>query len=833
MIHLLLLGAVTHSILVWSAHFTDAFLHCAPREVDQRLRTARLLVLNLGVLAVVTGVPAHWWPLTVAGALSVGAAVTWHGGERLVQARRALPSRFRATVRYYVAAATCLPLGATLGTLLARDPADPWHGRLILAHAVLNVLGWMGLTVVGTLVTLWPTMLRTRIPDGYEAATRTALPLLLAAVLLAATSSVAGWRLGTALGLATYLLGLGGVLRGFLAAARSKRPQSYPTWAVLAAVSWLVAGVGALLAAVLSSPTWTAVGDRFDTVTPLLAAGFGGQVLLGATSYLVPVVLGGGPTPVRAANAVLARAGALRIVLVNGGLLVSLLPVTGPVRSLCWAGVALGLAGFLPLMVLAMRASRRAKASSEAGRADGTLLRPSPAPVPPSPSGSPARWGSLVAGVAALALAVGAGTAVAPAGRGDGGSASAVAATGRTTTVQVRAEHMRFVPSTVTVPAGDRLVVVLTNADPGVVHDLTFGGGRSSPRIAPGGSARVDLGVVRQDAEGWCSVVGHRQLGMVLHVRVSGPAARLGTPAGSSGRTPAAVPSALDLHGTPPPGFTARDAVLPPLEEGRVHRRTITVREVEREVAPGVRQRLWTFDGTAPGPVLHGRVGDDFDITLVNAGSMGHSIDFHAGALAPDAVMRTIAPGQSLRYRFTAARAGVWLYHCSTMPMSAHIANGMFGAVVIEPPGLPRVDRSYVLVQSELYLGAQGGHVDLDKLQAERPDAVVFNGYANQYDARPLAARVGERVRVWVLDAGPDRASSFHVVGSQFDTTYLEGAYTLRPGQGGSQTLSLGAAQGGFVELTFPEPGRYPFVTHVMVDAERGARGVFAVSAAG
>jgi nitrite reductase (NO-forming) len=224
---------------------------------------------------------------------------------------------------------------------------------------------------------------------------------------------------------------------------------------------------------------------------------------------------------------------------------------------------------------------------------------------------------------------------------------------------------------------------------------------------------------------------------------------------------------------------------------------------------------------------------------------MGHSLDFHAGTLAPDGPMRTIAPGQSLVYRFTATRAGIWMYHCSSMPMSAHIANGMFGAVVIDPPGLPRVDKSYVLVQSELYLGPQGGPVDVDKLKAEKPDAVVFNGYADQYDHRPLVAKVGERVRIWVLDAGPNRATSFHVVGGQFDTVYAEGAYLLRGAadagasgtgtsgtgsSGGSQSLALQPGQGGFVELTFPEPGHYPFVSHIMVDAERGAHGMFTVS---
>jgi nitrite reductase (NO-forming) len=196
--------------------------------------------------------------------------------------------------------------------------------------------------------------------------------------------------------------------------------------------------------------------------------------------------------------------------------------------------------------------------------------------------------------------------------------------------------------------------------------------------------------------------------------------------------------------------------------------------------------------------------------------------------------MRTIEPGESLVYRFRATRAGIWMYHCATMPMSAHIANGLFGAVVIEPPRLPEVDRSYLLVQSELYLGSQGGTVDVDKVLAEDPDAVVFNGYANQYDHQPLEARVGERVRIWALDAGPSRASSFHVVGGQFDTVYSEGAYRLGGPSGpamsgGAQVLPLLPAQGGFVELTFPEPGHYPFVSHVMVDAERGAHGIVEV----
>jgi len=306
---------------------------------------------------------------------------------------------------------------------------------------------------------------------------------------------------------------------------------------------------------------------------------------------------------------------------------------------------------------------------------------------------------------------------------------------------------------------------------------------------------------------------------------------------GATGELGPSAAEDLDLMAAPGPGFTAHDPVLAPASSSTLHEVTLHVVEAVREVAPGVTQRLWTFGGSAPGPTLRGKVGDSFVITLVNDGTLGHSIDFHAGALAPDEPMRTIEVGESLTYRFTATRSGIWMYHCSTMPMSLHIANGMFGAVVIDPPGLPLVDREYLLVQSELYLGPQGGIADAEKISAEQPDAVVFNGYANQYDHSPLAAHAGERVRIWVLDVGPNRPSAFHVVGTQFDTVFLEGAYQLggpdapvSGATGGSQVLGLLPAQGGFVELVPPEAGHYAVVSHLMVDAERGAHGVLAVS---
>ncbi|HEY3513869.1 multicopper oxidase domain-containing protein [Kribbella sp. NPDC051137] len=787
LIHLLLLGAVSHSILVWSRHFADALLRTPIQPTDRREQSLRLLMLNVGVLCVLVGVSAGHWLLTMSGAVALVVAVGWHGAGLVMQLRIALPGRFRVTVRYYIAAAGLLPVGATIGVVLARVQADPWHARLLVAHASINLLGWIGLTALGTLVTLWPTMLRTRIAPGAERAARRALPVLLAGITLAAGGALADVRLLAALGFVVYLVGLGLLAKSFVGAARARPPAAFTTYSVGAAMIWLV---GCLVALVIDvARTWS-----ITWFTPLLAVGFGAQLLFGSMSYLIPVALGGGPGPVRAAGEVLDRAGVLRVVAANGALAMCALPVPAPVRELCAVVVLVAFASILPLLVLAIRASVGVK-------------RGVPRPEPRMRL-RPRQLG--VIGLAVVTVAVLGGAVI------DRAVSSADKPTGRTTVARVATYDMRFHPDTISVPAGDRLVIELSNTDSDEVHDLVLDDGHDSGRLRPGTSTRMDVGVITRDLQGWCAVVGHRQMGMTLSIHTAGVA--IGPRHDS-----------VDLSKSPGTGFTAYDPRLPALAPSRVYRRTLHIREVRREVAPGVAQKLWTYDGTMPGPTLHGRIGDRFEITVVNDTGMGHSIDFHAGSRAPGQVMRTIPPGGRLVYRFTATRAGIWMYHCSTMPMSTHIANGLFGAVVIDPPGLAPVGKSYVLLQSELYLGANGGEVDTGKLMAERPDLVVFNGYADQYDHQPLQARAGERIRVWVLDAGPDRPTAFHVVGGQFSTTYAEGTWLLRGGTGGSQTLALGPSQGGFVELTFPEPGRYPFVSHVMIDAERGAHGTFTV----
>ncbi|WP_286166815.1 multicopper oxidase domain-containing protein [Arthrobacter sp. AQ5-05] len=861
MIHLLLLGAISHAILVWSQYFAIALLRTPARPHDRATQNWRLLMLNAGTVVVVSGVLSMLWPLTATGAALVAGAVIWHGVDLFARMRRALPSRFGATVKYYIAAAAFLPVGAVLGTVLAHGTGSPTLEQVTLAHAFLNVLGWVGLTVAGTLVTLWPTMLRTRIADQAALNSRRALPVLVASALAAALGAGFGLLPVAAAGLLGYLAGLGMMASAFIQVARNKPPKTFSTLSVLGAVSWWIGCLVALVVSLLGTGDWQAVGRLFASTTPYLVAGFAAQVLLGALSYLVPVALGGGPAPVRAATTVLDRGAVLRVSTANAALLVCALPVPSLVRVLCSVLYLVAMASFLPLLFMALRAHRGAKAKAVAAIKVLGLPVGTPAPrVRMEPEGERPdgqRAGQAMAGLIAVVLAIAVGVAIDPAAAGiaappapPGAGTAAPATTAETIRVKVQAADMRFTPASIEVPAGTHLVIELTNTDAAETHDLVLATGANSGRLAPGQSATVDAGVITSDVSAWCSSTGHRQMGMVLEIKAAGTPAAPGEDPGAVdpghgsmhppvSPSPSAAGAPPDLMAEPDVSFTAHDASLPVLpprpKDGKpvVHKATFTAQEALAEVSPGVRQRLWTFNGTAPGPLLHGRVGDTFEITLVNDGTMGHSIDFHAGALAPDEPMRTIQPGESLHYTFTATRAGIWMYHCSTMPMSAHIANGMFGTVVIEPDGLPEVDRSYVLAQSEFYLGAQDAEVDTGKLAAGKPDLVVFNGYANQYVHRPLPAKVGERVRIWLLDVGPNRASSFHVIGGQFDTTWLEGNYLLdhREGtDGGSQALAVGVAQGGFVELKFPEAGNYPFVSHVMVDAERGAQGVFRVA---
>jgi uncharacterized cupredoxin-like copper-binding protein len=221
--------------------------------------------------------------------------------------------------------------------------------------------------------------------------------------------------------------------------------------------------------------------------------------------------------------------------------------------------------------------------------------------------------------------------------------------------------------------------------------------------------------------------------------------------------------------------------------------------------------------------------GDVVDFTLTNGSTkamkvdLPHSLDFHSAEVNPGKRYADLAPGKSTHYRFTADHPGVFMYHCATQPVLMHTGAGMVGMFVVKPKNLAPVDKELWITQQEFYVGKPGGDADMAKMQAKRPDVIAFNGYGNQYKDNPIGVRKGEKVRMYVLNAGPSIWSAFHVIGTVFDRTVVEGAEGHD-----AQTINLAPSQGGWVEFTLDEEGTFPFVTHAFGDMVKGALGVLA-----
>jgi nitrite reductase (NO-forming) len=445
---------------------------------------------------------------------------------------------------------------------------------------------------------------------------------------------------------------------------------------------------------------------------------------------------------------------------------------------------------------------------------------------PTSPQASNPMWLAITVVLAVFGLTI-AGVALMVRGSNDDTAASGTTATGATKTVDVEVGEFYVKPASIDVAAGTEVVVKVTNKGT-VAHDLKLGGKTGVGMIDPGKTATASLGVIDAASEAWCTVPGHKEAGMVMKINVTG-----GSSQAAATATAPAEPTndaKIDFNATPGADWKPFDPALAPAPGGTEHKVTFHAVEKVMEIAPGTKQLLWTFNGQVPGPVLRGKVGDVFTVTLVNDGTIAHSIDFHASEVAWNDEMRSIKPGESLVYQFKAQRSGAWMYHCGTAPVLHHIGNGMYGAVIIDPPNLPKVDKEYVFVQSEFYTGPDSKPGDLTKMTQDKWDAVVFNGYVSQYKFAPIKVGVGERIRAWVVDDGPNENSAFHIVGTQFDTVFKEGAYLLRPGNaemGGSQTLDLQPSQGGFVEFDFDEPGMFPMVTHKFSNPGKGALGLW------
>ncbi|MEO8779894.1 MAG: multicopper oxidase domain-containing protein [Rhodanobacter sp.] len=293
----------------------------------------------------------------------------------------------------------------------------------------------------------------------------------------------------------------------------------------------------------------------------------------------------------------------------------------------------------------------------------------------------------------------------------------------------------------------------------------------------------------------------------------------------------AAAVSPLALASAEPMAKT-RDARLPPLiGTGDSVDVNLVASDKTVSIASGVNYQAWTFGGTVPAPIIHVRQGQTVNVTFTNHGTMQHSIDFHAAITPPSLHYVEVQPGKSIKFSFVATVPGAFLYHCGTPPVLLHIGNGMFGAIIVDPATpLPPADDSYVIVQSEWYTQQVADHLmgpNFERMKEERPDEVVFNGAAFQYRDHPLQATAGKRVRLYVVDAGPDLWSSFHVIGAIFDKVYPDGDATHA--QSNVSTYSIGPGAGAVFDLTLPEPGNYPFVDHDMAHASAGAIGVLQV----
>lgn len=394
--------------------------------------------------------------------------------------------------------------------------------------------------------------------------------------------------------------------------------------------------------------------------------------------------------------------------------------------------------------------------------------------------------------------------------------------------IEITAADLSFSPSAVTVALAGAYTVKLTNTG-AIQHNITFADGTSAV-ADPGQTASVTVHVPGGGLMFSCSIPGHAQAGMTGSITVGTMpmgSTMPGMPGASSApttATPSADPNA--------PAYVLRDATAPAVLPGTVHDVDLPIIEKDITVAKGFVVHAWTFGGTVPGPVIRVHLGDTVRVHLTNQGTMSHSIDFHASQTAMNHQMVEIKPGETFTYTFTADYAGVWMYHCGTAPALHHIANGMFGMVIVEPKGgLPEVDNEFAFVQSEWYLGAQGEPADYSKASsgAPAPDFVVFNGIANQYKDNPIQVTTKGRVRVFVLDAGPSIDSSYHVVGTIFDQVIKEGVALLRGNAGGwgAQAVDLSPAQGAIIEFSPREDGMYPFVTHAFNFVVRGAIGIF------
>jgi nitrite reductase (NO-forming) len=296
------------------------------------------------------------------------------------------------------------------------------------------------------------------------------------------------------------------------------------------------------------------------------------------------------------------------------------------------------------------------------------------------------------------------------------------------------------------------------------------------------------------------------------------------------------------VRGTETAQLTAPPFVPAPITRDYATKVIVNLEVIEKtaRLADGVEYNFWTFGGTVPGSFIRVREGDQVELRLINRkdSAVPHNIDLHAvtGPGGGAKVTMTM-PGEKTAFTFAALNPGLYVYHCATMPIGVHVANGMYGLILVEPKeGLPLVDREFYVMQSEFY--TEGTHgagglqpFDYQKALDERPDYVVFNGAVGALMGdNAMTARAGESVRLFVGNGGPNLVSSFHVIGEVFDNVFDEGGTNVSHNV---QTTLVPAGGSSIVEFRVENPGEYLLVDHAIFRAvSKGAMGMLRVEGA-
>ncbi|HFC7273686.1 TPA: copper-containing nitrite reductase [Neisseria meningitidis] len=314
------------------------------------------------------------------------------------------------------------------------------------------------------------------------------------------------------------------------------------------------------------------------------------------------------------------------------------------------------------------------------------------------------------------------------------------------------------------------------------------------------------------------------------------------TPAATASAEAPAASNSQAAAETPSSELPVIDAIVthapevpPPTDRDHPAKVRVKMETVEKtmKMDDGVEYHYWTFDGDVPGRMIRVREGDTVEVEFSNnpSSTVPHNVDFHAATGQGGGAAATFtAPGRTSTFSFKALQAGLYIYHCAVAPVGMHIANGMYGLILVEPKeGLPKVDKEFYIVQGDFYTkgkkGAQGLQpFDMDKAVAEQPEYVVFNGHVGSIAGdNALKAKAGETVRMYVGNGGPNLVSSFHVIGEIFDKVYVEGGKLINENV---QSTIVPAGGSAIVEFKVDIPGSYTLVDHSIFRAfNKGALG--------